>query len=480
MHWSLLQFPLHVVFSFLAATVQLVFAILFWGLSRDATARSLQWLAAASFTGCVYGICNAATTMPFDEDARRMVLQVGLEAGALHSSAWLAFMVADEKRKLYRIEKVLLSVGVLMVLLIPFPGVVIERQLLVRQVDWLPRTYADLKPTVFGAFCFATMCGSLLYLVIRNYLSNRRGVPNAKFRAAAAWVLFLVAVNDVFASMALVAMPLLLEAGFFVVIAVSGFLLVRNFVENARALSVANRLLAEAQSELVKRERLAALGQFSAIIAHEVRNPLGVFFNATSQLKKMVTKANGLDLVEVIYEESERLNRMVVDLLVFAKPPSPQYEAASALEIADGAMVAATSAMPSPPPILIRCGLQNDTIICDPTLLRQAIVNLLLNAIYVTTRVRNIEIVIDRRADHFRFEVIDDGPGVDEAMKEEIFSPFFTTRAQGTGLGLAVVRQVVDAHGGKVVVEKAPLGGAVFRMELPLRPPSDSSWRDVF
>jgi signal transduction histidine kinase len=468
-HEGVVTIPWHVVLSLVGATVQLVFAVLFWGLSREQSARPLQWLAAAALSGCLYGVCNTATTWTLDESVRSVMLRFGLEAGTLHSVSWLLFMVADEKRSLTRFEKAVLGCGAFMVLLTPWPGVVSQLELKVRYLDWLSREYHDINPTTFGSVCFATFVASLVYQLGKNVAAALEGKLNAKFRAAVSALLLVCAVNDVFASLDLIQMPLALELGFFIAVAVSGVLLVRNFVENANALQLSNALLAEAQNTLIQKERLAALGQFSTVIAHEVRNPLGVFFNATSQLKKIVVGESAHRLVQVMREESERLGRLVSDLLVFARPRDAMIEKVTASTFVQSAVDAATASAQVSMKVDIVNTLPSDALWCDPNMLRQSLVNLLRNAFEVTRQTRPIQVVLTQEPQAVVLSVIDDGPGVAAGAREDIFSPFFTTRAQGTGLGLAVVAQAARAHRGSVRVVDASQGGAHFELRIPMQ-----------
>jgi signal transduction histidine kinase len=106
---------------------------------------------------------------------------------------------------------------------------------------------------------------------------------------------------------------------------------------------------------------------------------------------------------------------------------------------------------------------------CDPNMLRQSLVNLLRNAFEVTRQTRPIQVVLTQEPQAVVLSVIDDGPGVAAGAREDIFSPFFTTRAQGTGLGLAVVAQAARAHRGSVRVVDASQGGAHFELRIPMQ-----------
>ncbi len=233
--------------------------------------------------------------------------------------------------------------------------------------------------------------------------------------------------------------------------------------------------LSHAQQELVKRERLAALGELSALVAHEVRNPLGVIFNSISSLKRFPAPGgeHGRSLLRVVEEEAERLDRMVNDLLDFAGPSSARVRPEKLELVVSGAMEAAVSTIPSSH-VRIELTVASDLpeIRVDSQMLRQAVVNLVVNAIQAMPAGGVVKIRAGREerstGPMARLDVEDNGPGMAESVAARAFEPFFTTRAAGTGLGLAVVKRIAEAHGGEVAIATAPGQGATFTLLLPL------------
>ncbi len=233
--------------------------------------------------------------------------------------------------------------------------------------------------------------------------------------------------------------------------------------------------LSLAQQELVKRERLAALGELSAVVAHEVRNPLGAILNSVSALRRMVPEAKDpRALLDIVEEESERLERMVSDLLDFARPNPPTLRELPLELLVMGAVESTLRCEADARQVRIRCELSGgpQMVKVDAQMFRQAMVNLLTNAVQASPEGGTV--VIKARHDTLRgrpcvaVEVCDEGPGVPQALVEKIFQPFFTTRAAGTGLGLAVVKGIAEAHRGEVLVQSAPGRGTTFRLLLPL------------
>jgi two-component system sensor histidine kinase HydH len=235
-----------------------------------------------------------------------------------------------------------------------------------------------------------------------------------------------------------------------------------------------NEQLKRTQNELIARERMAALGELSASIAHEVRNPLGVIFNSVGSLRRILKpQGDGKQLLDIIDEEADRLNRMVGDLLDYSRPVQPALEPVPMRPLFEEAIAAARQqAGPQSERVVAAIQVDEDaaTVRADERLLRQALLNLFLNAYQAMPRegrldVRALRRVIDGRP-YAEIVVRDTGPGIPTEMVGKIFQPFFTTKPTGTGLGLAVVRRIVEGHGGTIELGGPP--GAEFTLRLPL------------
>jgi signal transduction histidine kinase len=233
--------------------------------------------------------------------------------------------------------------------------------------------------------------------------------------------------------------------------------------------------LARTQKELIDRERLAALGELSASIAHEVRNPLGVIFNSVGSLRRILKpEGDAALLLDIVGEEADRLNRMVGDLLDYSRPIQPALQPVPLRPLFEEAIEAARQqAGPGAAAIAASVRVAEDaaTVRADARLLRQALVNLFLNACQAMPRAGRLDVralrgVIDGRP-CAEIVVQDTGPGVPADIVDKIFQPFFTTKATGTGLGLAVVRRIVEGHGGTIDLRRVS-SGAEFRLKLPL------------
>ncbi len=232
--------------------------------------------------------------------------------------------------------------------------------------------------------------------------------------------------------------------------------------------------LARTQEELVKRERLAALGELSAVVAHEVRNPLGVIFNSLGSLRRILKPSgDAAMLLDIVGEEADRLNRIVGDLLDFARPHEPSLQPEPLGDIVRDVVDAAGSD-PAATGVEVRTDVADELplVRADARMIRQALLNLVINGLQAMPKGGSLELTVKpvRRGNQtmVQLDVSDSGPGIPAEFAERIFQPFFTTKASGTGLGLAVVKRIIDAHRGELSVQNRPGGGTTFTLRLPL------------
>jgi two-component system sensor histidine kinase HydH len=225
-------------------------------------------------------------------------------------------------------------------------------------------------------------------------------------------------------------------------------------------------------ARLVERERLAAVGELAALVAHEVRNPLGVISNSLSMLTRLISgRREEQHLLGIVREEAARLNQIVTDLIEFARPhaPMPREELLSA--IAEESLESVRARFQSG---VITLSVDDGTprAWADARLIRQALINLVVNAIQASPEGAGVAVRIGRGADDrwVTIAVIDRGAGIPAGLVSRVFEPFFTGKASGTGLGLAVVQRVADAHGGTIAAAPTPGGGTTFTLSLPAAP----------
>ncbi len=225
--------------------------------------------------------------------------------------------------------------------------------------------------------------------------------------------------------------------------------------------------LERAQRELIKRERLAALGELAAIMAHEVRNPLAVLFNSLGSLSKLVpAEGDTAMLLSIMGEETRRLERLVRELLDFSRPRAPSFDTESVDAIIRSAALAASREIASERPgICIELAPDVPAVRVDASMIRRALVNLLVNALQATGEGGDVTVhasLVKRDGrPYVRIAVVDTGPGIPPAIAPRVFEPFFTTKATGTGLGLSVVKGIAESHGGDVELASSEDGTTV-------------------
>jgi signal transduction histidine kinase len=230
------------------------------------------------------------------------------------------------------------------------------------------------------------------------------------------------------------------------------------------------------------RDRLAALGEMAAAIAHEVKNPLAGIEVMSGLLKRRLPDSPDAQTVLAdIIKEAKMANRIVQEVLAFVRPIRLQVEDMSLADvIRDAIAMAESHSLKGEVAVRVDIPEALRPIQGDPAQLRQIFTNFLTNAFEAMSGSGMVEITAvaqegdeepgpDHGGPMVVITVADDGPGIPPEVTDRIFSPFFTTKPQGSGLGLAIVRKIVDAHDGRIDVGTRAGGGAVFRVTLPFR-----------
>ena len=246
------------------------------------------------------------------------------------------------------------------------------------------------------------------------------------------------------------------------------------------ALERATQDLAQAQARLVRSERLASVGRLAAGLAHEIGNPIAAILGFQELLIAGVDPSETGDFLERMKRETERVHRVLRDLLDFARPASPDRDGEpSAIVPGDPReAVADVLALVGPQKAFREVALTPEIaqhvprVALDHGRLVQVILNLALNAVDAVPAQGGCILlrVAVERAEWVRIEVEDNGPGIATEIRDRLFEPFATTKevGKGTGLGLAVCRGLVEAIGGTIAVDDGALGGARFILDLPV------------
>jgi two-component system, NtrC family, sensor histidine kinase HydH len=240
----------------------------------------------------------------------------------------------------------------------------------------------------------------------------------------------------------------------------------------AEQLAEANKHLQEAEAAVRRSERLAALGQLSAGLAHELRNPLGTMKTSAEMLMKNVPADNAVarEMAGFISSEVDRTNSLVTRFLDFARPLAIRPEKTDLAQVIDQAV--SDIEKHSPPldvAIYKNYSPEIPPFMLDGQLMERVVYNLLLNAAQVSPPKGSVTVKTRQVGDMVEVAVIDRGSGIDPKHMESIFNPFFTTKSSGVGLGLAIVSKIVDEHGGSISVKSEPGEGSIFRVYVPFR-----------
>ena len=236
------------------------------------------------------------------------------------------------------------------------------------------------------------------------------------------------------------------------------------------------------QDEAARQERLAALGGMAAVLAHEIRNPLGAIKGLAQFLgEKRTSDATQTEMTQTIAAEATRLERLVNDLLTYARPRPPELQPTD-LSAALREVMALADPAADAAGVKIRVETDNERprVMADPEQMKQLFGNLAFNAIQampsggtVRIRLKSGVPVSSDSAKSIEITVEDTGSGIPEADLQRIFEPFYTTRTKGTGLGLAICRQIVEAHGGTIRVSCTGPEGTAIKVTLPQEAPAD-------
>ena len=245
----------------------------------------------------------------------------------------------------------------------------------------------------------------------------------------------------------------------------------RNSQAVAEQLQAANESLYAAEAEVRRNDRLAALGQLTAGLAHELRNPLGTMRASAEMLQGSLAAANpvAIELAGFIASEVDRVNSLITRFLEFARPLQLRRQVIDVALLLDAAIQELNQHHP-PFQVSVHRNYSPDIpkLSLDVEWMQRVFYNLLLNAVQASPSGGSVSVKIRASDDFVEVSFIDRGTGIKPEHLDHIFNPFFTTRNSGVGLGLAIVSKLVDEHGGNIRAESLPEQGSVFRVFLPI------------
>ncbi|EUJ11621.1 signal transduction histidine kinase [Methylophilaceae bacterium 11] len=238
--------------------------------------------------------------------------------------------------------------------------------------------------------------------------------------------------------------------------------------------------LETSQDNLTRAAKLAVVGEMAAAMSHEVRTPLGILrSSADVLLREPKLSADGHEVLGFIISETERLNKLVSTLIDAARPRTPHFNPLDLTQLIYRVMALLQSQALAKKITMRFAQTEVMQVWADQDQMTQVLMNLLMNAIQILPAQGQIALRLERLNANMVLTVSDNGPGIQVGDQAQVFEPFFTQRAGGVGLGLAVVRQIVHAHRGEISYRNSEMGGAEFTIVLPTVQPASSNESEV-
>jgi signal transduction histidine kinase len=222
--------------------------------------------------------------------------------------------------------------------------------------------------------------------------------------------------------------------------------------------------------QIMQAEKMAAIGELAAGIAHEIRNPLGIITGSAETVRKHEDREIREEMTDYILEESKRIDELIGTLLDFAKPKEPKMVTCDLKEVLEKTLL-----LLSPQAKTLRVEIKKEfpreqlRVSIDPDQMRQAFTNLGVNALEAMPHGGVLKVtVLDKAKDKVLVRFSDTGKGIPQELQVKVFDPFFTTKEGGTGLGLSIAHRIISQHGGDIRVEGEGGKGSSFMISLPL------------
>jgi signal transduction histidine kinase len=240
--------------------------------------------------------------------------------------------------------------------------------------------------------------------------------------------------------------------------------------ESHRKLREQTDILFQTEEQLRRADRLSALGELSAGMAHEIRNPLGSIKGAVEIIKDDYSPEEAkYEFIQILLKETDRLNSIVQEFLGFAKPKNPEFQSVDLNEAIESVLtLTAQEARKAGISIEKKLDPEIGKRSLDGGLLKQALLNLVLNAIQAMPGGGRLSVGSGLKEGAVEVQITDTGTGISEENRKKLFSPFFTTKKNGTGLGLAITYRIIQNHRGRIDVASARGKGTTFTITIPV------------
>ncbi len=460
--------------ALLSAGIACYVAVLSRQLSRAPGWNDQRFFSLAALSVSGYAILNVPTTAHILPDAAVVACsRVQFALAALHSYAWLRYSSVLVGRPGSRTDRLLVPFLVALGAIGALTPVFLPGGVRIHTFSPIGAVYRTAVPSPAGDLAYIVVLGLLAFPVARFARAWRLGVPNSGVQFVALAFLMLMGLNDALVAEGLYPAPYLVDVAFLLPVAAVGYVLTSRFVESARAhealrrdleREVAERTadLGRTQDALHKAEKLAALGQFAAGVAHEVNNPAAVI-NANLQYLANAERGSlsedGVEALEESKVAMQRIAAIVRQLLDAGRLAASPETRASVLvrPLVDDAFSVARARFGK------RVRLTNFVapethVLAGEGVLAQVLVNLVVNAVQAIPDHRpdgHVAVRAPREGERVRIVVEDNGAGMEPDVLRRVFEPFFTTKpfGSGSGLGLAVSRGLVTSLGGDLRLE---------------------------
>jgi signal transduction histidine kinase len=229
------------------------------------------------------------------------------------------------------------------------------------------------------------------------------------------------------------------------------------------------------QREMARAEHLATLGELAAGLAHEIRNPLAGIAGVVEVMgRELRQESSSRAILPEVQNEIQHIQAILNDLLAYARPRPPEFHPADLNATVEQAVFLARQQVRTKPiEIMVELEKKLPRIMHDPVQIQQVVLNLLLNGIQAISNQGKIAVALRQEGEWAVIRIRDTGKGIGSDSLSKIFKPFFTTRKEGTGLGLSLAKGIVESHKGRIEVTSEPGQGAQFEVWLPMLPPDD-------
>jgi signal transduction histidine kinase len=475
--------------TLLSAGIATVFAIQSILFSQATGWRDQRFFSLAALGVSLYAALNVPTTATVGTDEAVVVCsRLQILAAALHDWSWLRYTSQLAGTSGSRTDRALTAGLILVTLLGISTPFLVQEPVHAHHIAWLGATYRSPLVTTAGSIAWGLILAVLLVPMSRLVRTWRLHVPGSAIQLAALVILLAMSANDALVVSRVYAGPYLVDVGFLFPLAALSYSFTHRFVEDARTLAalraelerqISERTaeLGRAQTALHRAEKLAALGQFAAGVAHEVNNPSAVVsanLQYLSEAEADVLSSSGRQAVDEALQSVRRISAIVRQLLDAGRLAASS-EPAQSVEVrplGDTALTVARARMGK------RVALLNQLpdgvyVAGQESVLVQVLVNLVVNAIQAVPEHHLGEgrVVLHAEVEERRVRLVveDNGAGIPPEVLRRVFEPFFTTKpfGAGTGLGLAVSRGLITGLGGDLRLESQPGAGTRAIVELP-------------